>query len=163
MGGRDQRGDDHEGNHAHQQDLEGVIVIVHDVFHRRNVEHHLHFDSAQRAEFSKVRRTVKCQEVKPQTLHEGDKERFHQLAVTDIAKAPYQERNFSKDIAFCKASPKVWKKFFSPGMACVAVFATAKSPFVHTIFINHTDKTARLHRSFSITSGLSYQIISLLL
>ena len=105
-GGRNQRSDDHEGNHAHQQDLERVIVIVHDVFHRRNVEHHLHFDSAQRAEFSKVRRTVKCQEVKPQTLHEGDKERFHQLAVTDIAKAPYQERNFGKDIAFCKGFPK---------------------------------------------------------
>ena len=105
-GGRNQRSDDHEGNHAYQQDLERVIVIVHDVFHRRNVEHHLHFDSAQRAEFSKVRRTVKCQEVKPQALHEGDKERFHQLAMTDIAKTPYQKRNFSKDIAFCKGFPK---------------------------------------------------------
>ncbi len=106
-GRRDQRRDHHKGNHAHQQDLKGVIVIVYNVFHRGNIEHHLHFDGAKRAELCQVGYASKnARKYSAKTLHKGDQKRLHQLAVTNIAQTPYKEGKFGKDIAVYKVMTK---------------------------------------------------------
>ena len=46
-GRRDQCRDHDKGDHAHQQDLKRIIVIVYNVFHRGNIEHHFHFYGAE--------------------------------------------------------------------------------------------------------------------
>ena len=98
--GRRQHGhDDHHGNDAQQQDGKGVVVIVDFVFEGERVEHHLHLHGAQGAEFGQVGHPCHGQIVKPQPLYQGDQQRFDQLAVADVAKAPDHKGELGKDVA----------------------------------------------------------------
>ena len=88
---RDQCRDHDKGDHAHQQDLKRIIVIVYNVFHRGNIEHHLHFYGAEGAELCQVGYAKECQEIQRKALYKCDQKRLHQLAVANIAQTPYKE------------------------------------------------------------------------
>ena len=110
--GGDHRHDHDDGDHAEQQDGEGVVIVVDNVFHGGEVEGGFHLDCAEGAEFHQALDTRGSQEIKSQPLYKGDQQRFHQLAVADIAQTPDHKGQFGEDIAFYKSLPKGAEKAF---------------------------------------------------